>query len=312
MIVMMSTTKTLAARDYQKRFWMLAARQLPHHTLLIVSTKLRAQPITRLLRKAPRAISGKPELKTYPSQDVDTYLASVERTKLWHGTGRFQHHGDRVVDVLQAILKNGSLNPASDVYALLVGGDQMVSISTTPYRVIARSYADTHGKGEAEPHRFGSSLWWAAYCYSVFYGELFTRYGVKTLRNWSKWDKASADQTGERQWGKKVHTQAISVWDVFGSGSDIAENYPIVFGVMRYGVAVKLPNPMARVEIRLTEQIELADISHIEVPEARVNEVVSRMAEYGYDIPVFPIELGEFVSSTQSVGELLGIVRERA
>lgn len=293
--------------NYQHQFWVLSAKALPHHSLLVISKRLGARAAIRFLSQSPQRHLSKARLKEYSSAEIEKYTAVIKHTALWHGTGRFQHGKNKTLDILDAIIQADSLTPASDAYAVFVGGDEMVSISTTPLRIIARSYADTHGKGESEPNRYGSALWWVSYYYSLFYGESFTRYAPLMLRNWHKWRTATADTSGKRLWGKKVRKEAYSVWDVFGSGSDIPGNYPILFGIARYGASVKLPKVMAKTEVRLEDPVRFADLSHIEVPEEKVAEVRSLLMRFGLKVPVFAIELGEYVASQQGFAATLGI-----
>jgi len=291
----------------ERRFWKIAARNLPHHSLLAMSEQLNSRRLTVLLSKRRDRVLSKSTVRTYTPEQVESYQKIASQAKLWHGTGRLQYAGSEVRDVFATILKNNSLSPARDVYAVFFGGKEMDSISTTPLRMIARSYADTHGKGEKEKHRYGSSLWWVAYYYSLFYGLVFTKYSPSVLRHYSKWNKLSKDETGKRSWGKKVNTRASSVWDVFGLGSDIPGNYPILFGIKRVGRTATPPEGIREVEIRLLDHVHIFDLSHIEVPEDKVNEVKKILRQYGFDTAVFPIELGEFVASRQPFATLLGL-----
>ncbi|MDB5175502.1 MAG: hypothetical protein JWM81_360 [Candidatus Saccharibacteria bacterium] len=303
--------KNTQAYRYRQQFRTTVVKCLPHHMFLVTSVRLRAKPITKLLSLRLENKLHTLELKHYPADKVEAYLVAATAAKLWHGTGRLQYRDGRVVDIFAAILSSGSLNPVKDVYTVLLGGEEMISISTTPLRIIARSYADTHGRGDKEKYRYGSSLWWVAYYYSIFFGEVFTRYGLTIWRNWSKWDNASSSQTGERQWGRKVNKAAISVWDVFGSGSDIPGNYPVLFGIANYTSVAALPLTMSKAEVRLTNIVKMTEISHIEVPERNVDETKKLLVKYGYDVDVFPIELGEYVASHLSITELLGITRQK-
>lgn len=236
---------------------------------------------------------------------IAEYIDTIQDTKLWHGTGKFQYKNGEVTDIFTAIVEKGSLAPAHDVYSVLITGDEMISISTTTLRIIARAYADTHGKGEREPNRYGTALWWVAYYYSLFYGALYTRHSVTIIKNWGKWATA-ASQDGVIAWGKKVNAHAEYVWDVFGSGSDIPGNYPIIFGIAHHGQTAVLPKVLERAEVRITQPVPLKHISHLEVPEANVAEVTTLLKKHGHTIPVFPIELGEYVTSQQKFTDILG------
>lgn len=274
--------------------------------MLVFSSKGNIRPAKRLLNaKQPIRLSLH-KLRQYDDRMVRGYTAVATKAKLWHGTGRLQHSGDSIVDVLESIIRSGSIMPAYDAYAVLAGGQEMVSLSMTPHRMVARSYADVHGKGAAERHRYGDSLHWAAYFYSTYYAELFLRSSVKVVHNRSVWRKNAADDSGAIKWGQKVNKRACYVWDVFDFGSDIPGNYPIVFGIADFGKTIEVPPCFRHIEVRSTEPVTLDSISHIEVPEQSVQEVEQLLHRYGCKIPVFSIELGEYTFSQRKFSELVG------
>jgi len=291
--------------NYQRQFLMLAIRYLPHHAMLSVQAKRTGKrSAKRPYLPVPKPLS-KLSLKTFSKDHVLAYTQAAKQALLWHGTGRFQYSNGTIVDTFESILKSGSLNPTHDVYSMVITGKPMNSISAIHSRIIARSYADTHGKGLHESDRYGSSLWWAAYYYSLFYAEMTLRHGLTLAKNWKAFSAASMDHNGERTWGKKTNTRAKDVWDVFGLGSDIEGNYPIIFGIKKCFEATEIPKSMQKWEARTTSSIKISDLSHIEVPEKDVAEVSALLANYGFETPVFPIELGEYVASQQQLVELL-------
>lgn len=308
---MRQSNKRTEALKYQREFWISVIRYLPHRFFLVLFTRLHADYLTSALCKLCDRKLGRSRVKVYSDKKIREYLGVVEATKLWHGSGRFQYVDEEIVDTFEAILKSGSLNPVRDVYAVLVGGEEMASVSTSPLRIISRSYADTHGKGKAEKNRYGTSIFWAAYYYSLFYAEIFIKHGIAIVWHWSQWSSASSSKTGERLWGKKVNKNAKSVWDVFGSGSDIPGNHPILFGIAHHNNVAKLPKAIAKVETRLIDPVKLSDLSHIEVPEDRVQEIKILLSKAGYSVRVSPIELGEYVSSKQSISVLVGLETAR-
>ena len=303
-------TQTDAYR-YRQDFWRQAIRSLPYQYGLALSTKLRSTSVTKKLERRRDVELNKAELKIYSISDQNTYQQTIATTLLWHGSGRLQHEKSHIKDVFTSILKTGSLNPLRDDYALLLGGSSMHTISTTPLRLIGRSYADIHGRGKFEPNRYGSSLLWISYFYGRFFAETVTRHGITMARNRSRFFTAIKDNSGTTPWGKKVHTQAEYVWDVFSSGSDIPNNYPILFGIARYGATAQLPGVFGRKELRLTEAIKISDLSHIEVPEAKIEEIQLLLSEHGYSVPVYPIELGELISSRETFSVLVGIATSK-
>lgn len=295
------------AVKYQRLFWRLVARHLPHHSALAVAERLDAQKLITILSNRCDKVLKKSVVKLYTASHVAAYQRAANTAQLWHGTGRLQYVQQEVKDIFATIVKSDALTPARDVYAILIGGEEMDSLSTTRLRIIARSYADMHGKGEKEENRYGSSFWWVTYYYSLFYGLAFTKYSPLLLRHFSRWNKLSRNEAGERTWGKKVNTKTHAVWEAFGMGSDIPDNYPILFGIKQFQRIVSQPKGIREVEIRLLDPVHLSDVSHIEVPEDNIQEVQALLTQNGFSVPVFPLELGEYVASTQPFKTLLGI-----
>lgn len=297
---------TSPAPNYELRFRLLAILYIPHHALLAMAMRNNKPRLARALHgTVKKRLSGGTVLRPHTSQPQKEYLSIISRTTMWHGTGRFQYQEEKIVDVLQQILAKGHLQPKRDVYALAVDGKEMCSLSGTRLRVIARSYADTHGLGINEQERNGSSLWWAAYYYSLCYAQLFAKRGITVVRNWSKFEQASRDVNGERTWGKKANKNAKYVWDVFGLGSDIPGNYPILFGIAIDLNRSQAPRFLEQWEVRIVEPVTLSEVTHLEVPQVKITEVRALLKQHGYEIPVFPLELGEWLAAQQEIGELL-------
>lgn len=59
-------------------------------------------------------------------------------------------------------------------------------------------------------------------------------------------------------------------------------------------------------EVRADKRIDIANISHIEVPRDKQDEMRELLLSYGIDIPVTSIELGECASAQKRFTELLG------
>jgi len=291
--------------DYEQMFWRLAIRHIPHHSLLYLAAKQNNKNLVAHLDRRIRKRLDKTSVKSLPSELLADYERKSDNAKFWHGTGRFQYNESEVVDVFQSILDRGTLEPKHDVYSIVISGEEMQSVSATRLRIIARSYADTHGLGIQEKHRYGSSLWWVAYYYNLCYVEILAKHSLAMARNWSTFNRKSRNSQGERTWGKKVHTKAKSVWDTFGTGSDIEGNYPILFGIKKGQAIAELPKSMQKWEVRITTPVTLSSLSHIEVPEAKVAEVKKILSRNGYDVAVFPIEVGEFIASQKNIADLL-------
>jgi len=293
---------------YQKLFIKKLLRYLPHHLLLAITHKVRLRSAEKLLGRMAlkRIIKTKP-LCQFSSSEMSEYQKLTKGTQFWHGTGRWQHGEHGTVDVLKSLCDTAGLKPARDVYAVFGGSDQHIihSISVCRSRMVARSYADMHGVGWKEKNRYGDALTWTAYYYSLFYARLFTINGIKMLRRWKTWRSLSHDENGDNTWGKKVNKQARDVWDIFCLGSDILGNYPILIGVRSLDSQLKLEKPMSHYEVRADKRIGVANISHIEVPRDKQDEMRELLLSYGIDIPVTSIELGECASAQKRFTELL-------
>ena len=293
---------------YQKLFIKKLLRYLPHHLLLAITHKVRLRSAEKLLgRMALKLIIKTKPLCQFSSSEMSEYQKLTKGTQFWHGTGRWQYGEHGTVDVLKSLCDTAGLKPARDVYAVFGGSDQHIihSISVCRSRMVARSYADMHGVGWKEKNRYGDALTWTAYYYSLFYARLFTINGIKMLRRWKTWRSLSHDENGDNTWGKKVNKQARDVWDIFCLGSDILGNYPILIGVRSLDSQLKLEKPMSHYEVRADKRIGVANISHIEVPRDKQDEMRELLLSYGIDIPVTSIELGECASAQKRFTELL-------
>ena len=259
-------------------------------------------------RTAHKRIIKTKTLRQFSSSEMSEYQKLTKSTQFWHGTGRWQHGERGTIDVLKSFCDTGGLKPARDVYAVFGGSNQHIihSISLCRSRMVARSYADMHGLGWKEKNRYGDALTWTSYYYSLFYARLFTVNGIKMLRRWKTWRSLSHDEHGDNTWGKKVNKQARDVWDIFCLGSDISGNYPILIGIKSLDSQLKLEKPMRYYEVRADKRIDIANISHIEVPRDKQDEMRELLLSCGIDIPVTSIELGEYVSVQKRFTELLG------
>ena len=258
---------------------------------------------------AKRKIINVNDSLSFDNSEIREYQKLTKDTQLWHGTGRWQHGKDGIVDVMKSFCDIAGLKPSRDVYAVFGGSDRHIvhSVSLCRSRMVARSYADMHGLGWKEKNRYGDALTWTSYYYSLFYVRLFTVNGVKMLRRWKTWRTLSHDENGDNTWGKKVNKQAHDVWDVFCLGSDIAGNYPILIGVKHLDSHLKLEKPMCQYEVRTDRPIDITNISHIEVPHEKQVEVRQLLLSRGIHLPVTSIELGEYCSAQQQFIELLGL-----
>jgi peptidyl-tRNA hydrolase len=290
---------------YKRQFLNDILNNVPHHAAIKMAKAIKSDKLVQYGYRSRQEELSKMALKVYSEQEVTTYTKALQEAKLWHGTGRYQHNGSETQDVLSQIIISGGLKPVPDSYAVILGGRGMASISATRIRIVARCYADIHGKGELEANRYGSSLWWLSYYCVPFFVQIFTKNAINMARNYKKWHQATSNIHGERTWGKKVNKNAKRVWDVFGLGSDIPGNYPILVGIKGQVDTALLPDAIAKTEVRFTHLVSMSDFTHLEVPEEKVSETEMILTQAKLPIPVFPIELGEYVASKQSIAELL-------
>lgn len=298
---------TSAVDKYRRLFLAGAFRHLPHHVALKTAKVIKNDQLVQYQYRNLQAELAKTPLKIYSEKEVAIYTKALQKTKLWHGTGRYQHGGSKIVDVLSQIVVSGGLKAFPDAYAFILGGEHMVSVSATQIRTMARCYADMHGKGALEANRYGSSLWWLSYYSVPFFAQAFIKNALSMAQNYRKWHQATSNIQGERTWGKKVNKNAKYVWDVFGLGSDIPGNYPILIGIKCQVGTTMVPDAIAKTEVRFTHLVSVRDFTHLEVPEEKVPETEMLVAQAKLAIPVFPIELGEYVASKQSIAKLITV-----
>lgn len=299
----MKKSKNTKAMRERRNFALYAIRHMPNHFLLEFSHYLRLKMIVRSINGQKKKKLGRDFKSKYSAKEVLEYKEAAKKTVLWHGSGRFQYDdAGRVKDVLAGILEAESLSPVRDIHDFFVG--DMDSISTTPFRMVARSYADTHLSDSIEADRYGSSFFWVTYFYGRFYAEMFARQGITFVRKYPEW-RRKASKNGSITWGQKVNADAKELWDVFNLGSDISGNYPIIFGIAKYNNKLRLSKVASKTEVRLADPVKLSDLSHVEVPREKVAETKVILEKFDNHLKVFPIELGEYAASQYDFSHLL-------
>lgn len=294
--------------NFQRQFIRLVLRRLPHHISLYTASKLHSKTAVKLLDSyAKKHIIASGKLQSFSAKEQQQYKSTTHQATLWHGSGRFQYSNGEIIDVLKSILASGAIRPVEDAYAIFSGGRLMRSISLTRLRIIARCYADMHGKGYHEPNRYGDALTLTSYHYGLFYARLYTIHYRKIKQYYKIWHKHTHDDNGHNTWGKKSNKGAEDVWDVFGLGSDISGNYPIVFGIKDVKGTTELSSVFRDYEVRTENTISIGNLTHIEVPLSKVKETEVLIANHQLNTPVYPIELGELMASQTPFSELLGL-----
>ena len=236
-------------------------------------------------------------------QARSTLKEFFSQSKLWHGTGRYQYKDGKVTDVLDSIAKIGKLQPQYDDIDF---NRPMESLSLARSRVYSRSYADMHGKGAAEPERYGTSALWAW----IFLGDI----GAEAMLEGRVWTKDGRLDTRDHfaqcnanDWYQKVRSSYAGTMTLFRRGSDIDGNYPIVFGVKDSGIeTADTSHSIAIHEVRVTQPLSLKeDITHIEVPREKIEETQTLLRSYGHEVPILAIEDCEQFIADISFTELI-------
>lgn len=217
---------------------------------------------------------------------------------LWHGTGRYQYRDGEYIDVLKKISNAQALLPKYDAFDL---DRPMCSVSLARSRMYARAYADMHGNGSQERERYGNSLFWAC----TFMGDIAIEAALES-RSWSPrgYRKmmnhlANADTVN---WYKKMTSMDNpTVLSVYRQGSDIAGNYPILFGVDSAHVRASSVSRAVDIhEVRSEEPIAISSMTHIEVPRSRLDTTAQVI---GHLLPVVSLEDSENIAARYSFSQ---------
>ena len=92
---------------------------------------------------AKRRIINVNDSLSFDNSEIREYQKLTKDTQLWHGTGRWQHGKDGIVDVMKSFCDIAGLKPSRDVYAVFGGSDRHIvhSISLCRSRMVARSWS---------------------------------------------------------------------------------------------------------------------------------------------------------------------------
>lgn len=198
--------------------------------------------------------------------------------------------------MLDSIATTGKLLPSYDAFDLT---RPMTSVSLARARIYGRAYADMHGRGASEPERYGSSLFWA----SAFLGSV----AVEAAMEARVWRPSGyhhmmehLEEADALEWYKKI-TRATTptVLDVYRHGSDIEENYPVLFGV-RDVEPTQVGRAVALHEVRTEQPIDLStDITHVEVPRRHLEDTRRLLG----GVAIMAIEDGEHYAAQYTFSE---------
>lgn len=253
----------------------------------------------RVLRAIDHVVSPRiSTLEPLAPEEHHEIEGMIAKTKLWHGTGRYQYRDGSPIDVLEGIVKQGSLQPHADPFDT-TGPMQTVSLARS--RIYSRAYADMHlNRSESQPERHGSALFWA----NAFLGD----FALESAKEEGGLRKAGdhLKANGSREWHSKITKDKLSVLGSFRLGSDIPGNYPILFGVAD-AQPVQTSRAIATHEVRSGDPIDVdTQITHVEVPEEMIPQTRVIFERYGRaDIPILAIEDFERYAAALPVSELM-------
>lgn len=236
------------------------------------------------------------EKNSSPEYPIDNIGDLIAKTDLWHGTGRYQYdENGEVTDILNTLLKEGGFQPRKDEWDI---NKSMTSTSFARDRLYGRLYADMHLNYSQEPERMVSQQELVdTYTKGIELAALKEYYhqhgsALKLLR---AMQRARQTLVKNGRWSRKVNSTAPSVRKVFIEGSDIQDNYPILFGVEQPDTIEPIADYLAKHEVRTTEPVGINKVTYIEVPRDRIEETQELMQSYGYSVPVVAIEDAEIV-----------------
>jgi hypothetical protein len=250
--------------------------------------------ISILLGKPNRSIVDRPEYKTALPMIQDTF----GKAWAWHGTGRYQYDPkdrSQVRDVLQTIISENGLIPHTDILDFTKG--EMQSISTSPVRLYSLMYAQCHfEKGKSFFSHTQNGLIWAHYLAPMAYRgviEALVNNNPDYLKMLDRDTRDAFGKAANKFHGKYTRTGANKYDMPKGGISDIEGNYPMIIGIRQGSFQ---PTEIARLidkhEMRSRTPIFMENLTHIEVPEEKVNEVIGVLQTHGINIPIYPIEWG--------------------
>lgn len=240
------------------------------------------------------------------------------KASYWHGTGRSQYRDGQVVDVLDRIINDGGLVPQKDPFDTKTGVGQSVSFSDR--RMYSGGYAKMHlAVGENLGYEYMPSEYWGVFLQNTI-REAMGRNKWETALKAGKilWSHLRERKNpaylfniakSARRWASKVTKEpyAEPMSKVFTVHSDIPGNYPILIGVKEDAfIPSQTAEFISLYEKRAATLIPFQSFTHIEVPQAHIQETQERLNQGGgKDVPVIAMELGEIHSSQFSTVQLI-------
>lgn len=238
----------------------------------------------------------------------------------WHGTGRYHYYNpndsryegvksEHVVDVLESIVARGGLSAHQDLW-VRINGAPLKTVSLSPTRMHSRLFAHVHlCDGEWLEYVFGGTRFWTGILFALVVKDLVS-HTSSSRRNMLKQAMCSGSfLQNAYTWAGAVRNRRDTlppVWRAYDLRSDITGNHPVLFGLKKEATRTTGAIPfLQQLEVRVPGLIPLEHFTHVEVPQARVEEVRSLFLSNHISLPVIPLEVGELHCSNMPLSKLI-------
>lgn len=258
------------------------------------------------------------ELPIFPgyTESIPLIEKIYQEVGYWHGTGRYQYaHSnvtryesldtDTITDLLESIIQEGGLRLHDEPWLRKIQKMAMPTVSLSPFRMYAKLYAGLYlYEKDTLEYQFGTTKIWFRILLRIqmlnknflkflLSKGLFQLARISTFQNTKLWVR-SIRKDGKNSNLLKGHLIR----------SDIPGNYPILIGIKK-NISLMYFNPgMERLEARTDKPVRFEDMTHIEVPLAHIEDTRTILKKKNVQLPVIPLEYGEFHCAGKSLSTL--------
>jgi hypothetical protein len=238
----------------------------------------------------------------------------------WHGTGRYHYYHpsdsryegvqtERVVDVLESIITQGGLSAHQDLW-VRINGEPLKTVSLSPTRMHSRLFAHVHlCDGEWLEYVFGGTRFWTGIIFALVIKDLLSNKSRHQRHFLKQAIFSGSFLQNAYTWAGALRNSGSNlppVWRAYDLRSDIIGNHPLLFGLKKEAADTSGTIPFLRqLEVRVPGLISLEQITHVEVPQARVAEVQSLFSSKNIHLPIIPLEVGELYCSEMPLSKLI-------
>lgn len=232
----------------------------------------------------------------------------------WHGTGRYQYaHSnvtryesldtDIITDLLESIIQEGGLRLHDEPWFRKI--ITVPTISLSPFRMYAKLYAGLYlYDKDTLAYQFGTiKIWFRIFLRAQVLNKNFLKFlltkGFFQLARISTFQNAKLWVRSIRKDGKNAN-----LWHGHLIRSDIPGNYPILIGVKKNIKLMHFNPGMERLEAKTNTPIHFENMTHIEVPLARIEDTRTLLKKKNVQLPVIPLEYGELYCAGKSLSTL--------